>query len=59
MKRVGTKSEVYFGHAKQTKKGERREHLTLSPKGNIVLVSSVKKVKGASFMSFLHKIPHA
>lgn len=54
MKRVGTKSEVYLGYAKQTDKGYTKEHFTLSPKGNIVLISSIKThVKGASFGSFL------
>jgi hypothetical protein len=61
MKRVGTKSEVYFGHAKETAKGVRKEHLTVSPKGNIVLITSLKHVKGGNFLSnfrhFLAAVP--
>jgi hypothetical protein len=55
MKRVGTKSEVYFGHAKETAKGIRKEHLTLSPKGNIILITSLKKTQGAGFFNNFKK----
>ena len=62
MKRVGTKSEVYFGHAKKTAKGVTKDELTLSPKGYIVLKSSIKRVEGGSglgalFGMFNHKFP--
>lgn len=49
MKRVGSKSEVYFGYAKKTKNGETQEHFVLSPKGNVVLKTSIKHTKGGSF----------
>ena len=64
MKRIGSKSEVYFGYAKQTDKGYSREHLTISPKGNVVLKTSFKHVQGGSglgtlFGLFNHRFPTA
>jgi hypothetical protein len=56
MKRIGSKSEVYFGHAKQTKKGETREHLIISPKGNIILKTSLRKTVGAGFFNGLARV---